>query len=82
MEPLTDQIAEVSLTDLHVIRAALNSAYHHTLVIDLAEQYRKLAQRPAQSKLTQALQNALTLVGAHIELAEDEASMVYDQPDE
>lgn len=77
MEPITDDTAEVSIDDLTMIRAALNSAYHQNTVIDLAEQYRKLSQRPSPSKLTLALQNALTLVAAYIELARAE-----DEPEE
>jgi hypothetical protein len=72
LEAITEIATEVTLADLHIIRAALNSAYHHNLVVDLAEQYRKLQQRPSQSKLTTALHNALTITMAYIQLAETE----------
>lgn len=77
MEPLTDPVVEVPYEDLQIIRAALNSAYHHSTVLDLAEQYRKLHQRPQQSKLTQALQNALSLAISYSEIAPE-----HDMEDE
>lgn len=78
MEQITDTATEVSLDDLSIIRAALNSAYHQNTVLDLGEQYRKLSQRSTSSKLTLALQNALTLVAAYIELAQSEAEPQED----
>lgn len=73
MKPNLDDLTEVSLNDLLIIRAALNSAYHQNTVLDLHEQYRKLSQRTSSSKLTLALENALTVVAAYIELAANEA---------
>jgi hypothetical protein len=67
---LTDTTAAIPVEDLEIIRAALNSGFHHSTILDLAEQYRKLAQRPVASKLTQGLQNALTLVISYIDMAE------------
>lgn len=59
----------VPVADLQLMRAALNSAYHHNQVLDLADQYRKLHQRPQGSKLTGGLQAAHDLVLSYIELA-------------
>lgn len=71
-----DTAVSVVLNDLEIVRAALNAAHHHSTVIDLAEQYRKLIQRPTPSNLTKSLQSAATIVNSYIELAtiEDEAS--------
>lgn len=65
---------EIPIEDLAITRAALNSAYHQNTVLDLAEQYRKLSQRHTSSKLTQALEHALTLNAQHMDqaLAEDD----------
>lgn len=73
-----DEVIEIPVADAQMIRAALNSAYHHNTVIDLAEQYRKLTQRSQASKLTQSLENAIALLQAHIERAQDEE----EPPDE
>lgn len=64
------------LDDLEVVRAALNAAHHHSTVVDLAEQYRKLTQRPTPSNLTKSLQSAAVIVNSYIELAtiEEEAA--------
>lgn len=70
--PITDEIITIPVADAQIIRAALNSAYHQNTVLDLAEQYRKLHQRPQASKLTQALQNALTLLIHYLTLGEPE----------
>lgn len=81
MDTLTDAVIEVPLDDLQIIRAALNSAYHHSTVLDLAEQYRKLHQRPQESKLTQALKNALTLLVAYMETDVGPNEEVPDAPE-
>lgn len=73
MDPF-DLSTQVPVSDLEVLRAALNSAYHHSTTLDLAEQYRKLSLRPLPSQLTQALQNALTLVITYIDIAAAEAA--------
>lgn len=66
--PLVDDTVEIPVTDLQIIRATLNSAFHHSTVIDLVEQYQKLAQAPKASNLTKALQQALTLIEAYLEM--------------
>lgn len=65
-------VAEVPASDLVIIKAALNSAYHFSLVTDLAEQYRKLNQRPTPSKMTKALEGSLDLLTSYIESAHEE----------
>lgn len=66
---VTPDTIEVPLGDLEVIRSALNAAYHHATVLDLAEQYRRLTQRPQTSKLTRGLETALTIVVDYLEAA-------------
>lgn len=56
----------VLVSDLEVIRAALNSAYHKTLAEDLAEQYRKLSNRQQYSALTKSLEGTLALVEGYL----------------
>lgn len=66
--------ASVLLSDLEVIRAALASAYYQNETLDLAEQYRKLSNRPQPSPMTKALQGAIGKVENYIKIAimEDE----------
>lgn len=69
-----DNTVDVPVTDLALVRAALNSAFHHSTVLDLAEQYRRLSQRNASSSLTKSLGNALSIVDSYINLADNDES--------
>lgn len=57
---------EVSLTDLEVWRGAFNSALHQNIVIDLAEQYRRMSQRPQPSPMTKSLEGSLAGVDQYV----------------
>lgn len=63
---------QVLLSDLEVLRAALSSAYHQNLSLDLVENYRKLSNRQPQSAMTKALQGALAKIETYIALAIEE----------
>lgn len=73
---MADQQSEpevtVLLSDLEVIRAALNSAYHKGVAEDLSEQYRKLSNRQQYSALTKALEGTLSTVDTYIEAAQED----------
>lgn len=71
MEPITVPTRKVSLDDLEIIRAALNSAHMYSMATDLTEQYRKLSNRQQYSAMTKALEGSLARVEAYIN-AEDE----------
>jgi hypothetical protein len=66
----------VQLSDLEVLRAALNSAHAQNMVLDLAEQYRKLSTRPQPSAMTKSLERAIDQVDLYIAeaLSEQEES--------
>lgn len=68
---MDDEIPQVSVlvSDLEILRAALSSAYYHNETLDLAEQYRKLSNRPQPSPMTKALQGAIAKVENYINLA-------------
>ena len=68
------QVSEISVlvSDLEVLRAALNSAYHGYLAQDLADQYRKLSVRPQNSPMTKALDEARAKVEALLGSVEEE----------
>lgn len=70
----------VLLSDLEVIRAALASAYYQNETLDLAEQYRKLSNRPQPSPMTKALQGAIAKVENYVKIAimEDEDTNEQD----
>lgn len=63
---MSDPVSEISVSidDLEVFRAALNSAYHANLALDLSEQYRKLSVRNQSSPMTKALESALERIEA------------------
>jgi hypothetical protein len=63
------QQVSVLVTDLEVIRAALSSAYYQNETLDIADQYRKLSNRPQPSPMTKALQGAVAKVDNYINLA-------------
>lgn len=71
-----ENAVDVPLSDLILLRTALNAAYHHSTVLDLAEQYRKLAQRPGSSNLTKALGEAVTIADSYISLGEANATAI------
>ena len=67
------EIPQVSVlvADLGIIRAALASAYYQNETLDIAEQYRKLSNRPQPSPMTKALQGAVAKVENYIALADE-----------
>ena len=70
----------VLLSDLQVIKAALASAYYQNETFDLAEQYRKLSNRPQPSPMTKALQGAVAKVDNYIKIAiMDEEELTNEQ---
>ena len=70
----------VLLSDLDVIRAALTSAYYQNETLDIAEQYRKLNNRPQPSPMTKALQGAIGKVENYIQIAiAEEEEQVDDE---
>jgi 23S rRNA U2552 (ribose-2'-O)-methylase RlmE/FtsJ len=71
---MANDAIEVTATDLEVIRAALNSAHLQNVVLDMAEQYRKLSNRDQSSAMTKALQRAQYLVEEYlaVEVEEEE----------
>lgn len=62
----------VLLTDLELLRATLNSALNQNVVLDLAEQYRKLSNRPQSSPMTKAIQGSIEKVEAYINSIEED----------
>lgn len=70
----------ILLSDLEVIRAALASAYYQNETLDLADQYRRLNNRPQPSAMTKALQGAIGKVENYIKIAimEDEETNEQD----
>lgn len=72
MEPITVPTRKVSLEDLEVIRAALNSAHMCSMANDLADQYRKLSNRQQYSAMTKALEGSLLTVEAYINEEDEE----------
>ena len=74
------QQVSVLVTDLEVIRAALSSAYYQNETLDIADQYRKLSNRPQPSPMTKALQGAVAKVDNYINLAIlEEEEMTEDE---
>lgn len=62
----------VLLSDLEILRAALSSAYYQNTTLDVADSYRRLAQRQAPSAMTKALQGAVAKVEGYIALGTDD----------
>lgn len=70
-EPVSEIL--VLIDDLEVFRAALNSAYHAQMAMDLWDQYRKLSVRSQTSPMTKALESALERIEAIMPEDEDVA---------
>lgn len=62
---LTDDI-QVLVTDLEVIRAALNISHMQSVSQDLSDQYRKLSNRQQYSAMTKALEGSLIKADAYL----------------
>lgn len=60
---------EVLSSDFEFIRDVLFTAHNHSIVLDLAENYRKLNNRQSgnQSKLTAALEEAVAKAEAYLQ---------------
>ena len=58
--------APVLISDLEVVRSALNAAYMQSSAQDLSDQYRKLSSRVQYSAMTKALEGALSKVEAYL----------------
>lgn len=65
-------VIEITPIDLEVIRAALHSAHMQNVVLDMADQYRKLNNRDNPSPMTRALDRAHDLVATYIAVDEEE----------
>lgn len=71
MEAIAVPTLEVSLEDMEIFRAAVNSAYMQSMAHDLCEQYRKLSNRQQYSALTKALERTLLGMEAYIQTHEE-----------
>jgi hypothetical protein len=57
---------EITPADLEAIRAALHSAYMQNVVLDMADEYRKLNNRSKSSPMTKALEHASELAADYL----------------
>lgn len=60
-------VVTLSLSDLTKIHAAVNSAYHQNLAMDMVDSYRRLNRQARGSDMTLALKDALDTAATYIQ---------------